>query len=297
MECINIDKCPVCGSRNIKFRLSTVDHFSSKDSFDIYSCSECGFHFTQNFPDENDITPYYEAESYISHSDTKKGLMNRIYHIVRRIMLKKKGEMTIEVSGLDKGTLLDIGCGTGYFLDQMKSLGWSVMGVEKSDFARASVRNHFNIETESSLDKISGEGRFDVITLWHVLEHLQNLKTSMSSINKLLKENGTLIVALPNHKSYDAGIYNEGWAAWDAPRHLWHFNPDTFSLFARKNGFKVEKYSGMPFDAFYVSMMSEKNSGNSFYFIRGILTGIKALLASINNPGKSSSVIYVLRKI
>lgn len=296
MKQIIIDKCPVCGASNLKFRFSATDYFSSKDSFPIYACIDCGFHFTQDFPDENEIAPFYQSESYISHSDTKKGLMNRAYHVVRNIMLRKKGEMTINVSGLNSGTLLDIGCGTGYYLNTMKSLGWSVFGVEKSDYARESAKKHFDIDIVSSLDKLTGERKFDVITLWHVLEHLQNLKDSMHVIRNLLKDEGILIVALPNHSSFDADIYKEEWAAWDVPRHLWHFKPDTFSLFAANNGFTIVKYAPMPFDAFYVSMMSEKNSGNSFYFPRGILTGLKALFASLKDPKKSSSVIYILKK-
>ncbi len=296
MKKIHLQRCPVCGSSDLTTFLTCSDHYASGETFDIVSCGGCGFRFTQDFPDESEIGSYYETADYVSHSDTRKGLMNRVYHLVRKYMLAQKVKMTCSLSGLQKGDVLDIGCGTGYYLGAMKQAGWNTIGVEKSALAAEAARTHFGLTISDDLKEIEGESRFDVITLWHVMEHLQDLPQVFESLRRLLRPGGTLIVALPNSASYDAALYGEYWGAYDVPRHLWHFAPDTFARLAHREGFDIKLFAPMPFDAFYVSMLSEKYKGNGMTFARGMMSGAKAWVRSQSDPKLSSSIIYVLRK-
>lgn len=295
MKRIDLTECPVCGGSAFTDYTECQDHYATGEQYKIGSCRQCGFRFTRNFPDETEIGRYYETADYVSHSDTRKGLMNKIYHLVRSLMLQRKGKLTCEASGMEKGSLLDIGCGTGYYLHTMQQLGWKVQGVEKNQGAAQAARSHFNLSVRSDLQEVE-KTSFDVITLWHVLEHLQNLSSVFATLRSLLKEEGTLIIALPNSDSYDAKLYGAFWGAYDVPRHLWHFTPDTFARLASKEGFVIEKFAPMPFDAFYVSMLSEKYRGNRFPFLRGVISGTQALFSSLSDPKKSSSIIYLLRK-
>ena len=212
-------------------------------------------------------------------------------------MLSEKARLVSNCSNLTCGKILDIGTGTGYFADKMKREGWQVSAIEKSPQARDFAKEHFglDINTPETLFTLK-EKSFDVITLWHVMEHLEQLSHTWDTLNKILKDSGTLIVAVPNAASFDAGKYKEMWAAYDVPRHLWHFTPTTIKLLASKHGFVMTERRPMPFDAFYVSMLSEKYMKKSHTFARGLLTGTKAWFASLNHKDKSSSMIYIFRK-
>ena len=298
MKKIHTDTCPICGTKGGTKYLTCSDHYATGERFDLVRCERCGFICTQDFPDEAEIGRYYESADYVSHSDTRRGLMNKVYHLVRRLMLARKADM---VEGLvpprDGRRVLDIGCGTGYFLATMKERGWQTLGVEKNALARESATTHFGLTTLSDLREVSTDERFDVISLWHVMEHLQDLQFVFARLRTLLAEGGALVVALPNCSSYDAAYYGADWGAYDVPRHLWHFEPATFSRLARREGFKIEKFAPMPFDAFYVGMLSERYAGRSLPFVRGLWRGAVALKHSLRDPKKSSSIIYVLRRI
>lgn len=223
--------------------------------------------------------------------------MNRIYHWVRHYMLKRKAKLVMRVTHRKDGRLLDIGTGTGYFADTMKRLGWQVEAVEKNASAREFAKAHFRLEVqpETAL-KDYASGSFDVITLWHVLEHLEHLDETWETLNTLLTDKGMLLVAVPNCSSYDARKYGAYWAAYDVPRHLWHFTPSTIQQFASKHGFIMSERHPMPFDAFYVSMLSERYMNRSLPFLRGMLTGTLAWFSSLVHKERSSSMIYVFRK-
>ena len=297
MNKLYIDKCPVCGQTKFNKVMTCTDHYATGESFDLCRCMDCGFLFTQDFPVEAEIGKYYETPEYISHSDTRKGLMNSVYHMVRKLMLSRKAKLVKECSHLECGSILDIGTGTGYFINKMKELRWNVSAIEKSQQARNFAKEHFNIEVNSPEELYSLlDSSFDVITLWHVMEHLEQLNKTWETINRILNDNGVLIVAVPNCESYDAKKYRDMWAAYDVPRHLWHFTPTTISKLASKHGFALTERYPMPFDAFYVSMLSEKYKKKSFTFIRGLLTGTMAWLSSLSSKDKSSSMIYIFRK-
>lgn len=297
MEKLNIKACPLCGSARLKQTMTCTDCYASGESFDLYSCEDCGFLFTQGAPVETEIGRYYETPEYVSHSDTHKGLVNMVYHWVRVFMLERKARLVQEVSHCRTGRLLDIGTGTGYFADKMRRKGWQVEAVEKNAQARAFAKEHFGLEVkaDSELNGFASHS-FQVITLWHVLEHLERLNETWALLHRLLVDNGVLLVAVPNSKSFDAGFYHSQWAAYDVPRHLWHFTPDSITRFALKHNFVLAGHYPMPFDAFYVSVLSEKNAKRPFAFMRGMCTGIRAWLASLGHKEKSSSMIYVFRK-
>ena len=297
MNRLQIDRCPLCGGQQLKHALTCTDHYASGEQFEVCSCVQCGFLFTQNVPVEAEIGKYYETPDYISHSDTHKGLMNRVYHWVRRWMLLQKASLVKHTSRLSEGHLLDYGTGTGYFADIMNRKGWNVKAIEKNPKARAFAKQQFDLEVdaETALPAYT-DASFDVVTLWHVLEHVEHLNEMWRTLHRVLKEKGVLIIAVPNPTSYDAMKYGEWWAAYDVPRHLWHFTPSVIQQFGAKHGFVLEEERPMPFDAFYVSMLTEKYKGNRLSFIRGMWTGTKAWFSALNKKERSSSMIYVFRK-
>ena len=268
MEKLSINACPVCGSTHLK-----------------------------GVPVEAEIGKYYETPDYISHTDTRKGAMNSVYHYVRSYMLGRKARLVAKEAHRKTGRLLDIGTGTGYFADTMVRRGWKVEAVEKNPQAREFAKEHFGLEVkpESALQEFA-PGSFDVITLWHVMEHLEHLNETWEKLFKLLKERGVLIVAVPNPSSYDAEKYKEWWAAYDVPRHLWHFTPSVMQQFGVKHGFKLAEQHPMPFDAFYVSMLTERYKGSRLSFLKGMWTGLLAWFSSLAKKERSSSMIYVFRK-
>ena len=290
-----IEKCPLCGDSHFDHVEKCEDHFVSHEFFSLYTCRNCHFLFTQNVPVGEEKGRYYQASDYISHSDTKKGLINWIYHWVRSIMLRKKTRLAVK--GKQNGNLLDFGCGTGYFAASVKRKGWNVVGIEPSESAAEIACSKFGIEVISPEKSTElSHNQFDTITLWHVLEHVENLNETMVLFSKLLKENGKLIIALPNHTSYDAIKYRAFWAAYDVPRHIWHFSPDTFQQLAQKHGYTLTTIKSMPFDAFYISILSEKYMNRKLPFLRGFFSGAIAFALFLFNKKKSSSLIYVLKK-
>ena len=297
VDILKIDTCPLCGGQQLEHAFTCTDYYASGEEFEVVRCVHCGFMMTQNAPVEAEIGKYYETPDYISHSDTRKGLMNRIYHEVRRYMLGRKASLVEHASRMKRGQLLDYGTGTGYFPQTMRQRGWYVKAIEKNAKARAFAREHFNLEVEAEEAlQAYPDASFDVITLWHVMEHLEHLNEMWQTLSRLLKERGVLVVAVPNPSSKDAEMYQEGWAAYDVPRHLWHFTPSVMQQFGAKHGFVLESKYPMPFDAFYVSMLSEKYKGCRLPFLKGMWAGLLAWFSSLVNKERSSSMIYVFRK-
>lgn len=287
--------CPLCSSERITLYLKCADHLVSREEFDIFKCSACGFVFTREYPDEQSIGKYYESDDYISHDDNVKGFINRLYLTARNIMLRRKRRIIGKATGHRKGKVLDIGCGTGYFAGTMKKSGWDVTGIEPNRKARDYGSKRFGIDVLSP-DQISGlPGQsFDCITMWHVLEHLQDPFSYTTEIKRLLKSTGVCISALPNCSSLDAKCYVESWAAYDVPRHLWHFTPETYRFFAEKTGFHISRIRPLLLDVFYISLLSEKNKGSKFQFLKGIIKGSLFAFRALFDKNKSSSLIYFL---
>jgi SAM-dependent methyltransferase len=289
--------CPLCSSEKIGLQFTCTDYFVSKKNFEVFICSECDFRFTQDYPEENDIARYYESDEYISHSDTSEGFSNKLYRIARSIMLARKRNLIRKVTGLNTGILLDIGSGTGYFANTMKMAGWHSEGIEINEKARNFSMSRFGLEVNipGNMSALKAES-YDCITLWHVLEHFHDPFSYISDIYRLLKPGAFCVIALPNCSSYDAEYYKGFWAAWDVPRHLWHFNPSTFRLFCDKTGFRLESIRVLPLDVFYISLLSEKYKGTVSPFIKGISKAAGFAFLSVLNKNRSSSVIYILEK-
>ena len=297
MDILKINTCPLCGGQQLEHALTCTDYYASGETFEVVRCVQCGFLMTQNAPVEAEIGKYYETPDYISHSDTQKGLMNQVYHWVRQLMLSRKAALVKRISKISKGVLLDYGTGTGYFAHTMMKKQWQVKAIEKSPQARTFAKEHFGLEVdaETELPHYPSDA-FDVVTLWHVMEHIEHLNEMWKTLHKILKERGVLIVAVPNPDSYDAKKYKESWAAYDVPRHLWHFRPSVIQQFGSKHGFVLEERLPMPFDAFYVSMLTEKYKGNKLSFVKGLWTGTCAWFSALGKKERSSSMIYVFRK-
>ena len=290
--------CPLCLSEKITLHLKCTDHFISKEIFQIDKCLVCGFEFTQDYPEEAEIGNYYESEDYISHSDTSIGFSNKLYRLARKIMLRRKIRIIRKVTGLKTGNLLDIGSGTGHFADTMRNAGWQVKGIEINEKARSFSKSNFGLEISGpEYISVFQPGIFDCITLWHVLEHFHEPYKYAAEIIRLLKPGGVCVIALPNSWSFDAAHFGKFWAAYDVPRHLWHFNPATFRHFTDKAGFKTEKLLTLPLDIFYISFLSEKYSGSIIPLFTGIAVAKMYTFASSFNKNRSSSLIYVLKKL
>ena len=279
-----------------KTYLSVKDHSVSSEEFQLLVNNEFGYLETSPHPSSEKLSDYYKSEDYISHTDTKRNLFEKVYHVIRNISLKRKLKL-INSFQADEKKLLDVGCGTGDFLQIAQQNNWTVSGVEPNDDARQIANSKtnnsvYNIEQLLEFPKHS----FDVISLWHVLEHLPNLEEHISILKTLLKENGTLIIAVPNYKSHDAKYYKKFWAAFDVPRHLWHFNQESISKLFSKENMKVVKTHPMKFDSYYVSLLSEKyKSGwmNIFNAFRiGFVSNTKA-----KRSGEYSSLIYIIKNI
>jgi 2-polyprenyl-3-methyl-5-hydroxy-6-metoxy-1,4-benzoquinol methylase len=293
----NVQQCPVCDAKTFSAFLTCTDFFVSGEEFKIKQCDSCGFKITENIENEENIGRYYQSENYISHSNTTKGLVNSVYHSVRKYMLGRKRRLVEKETGKRNGHILDVGTGTGFFLNEMKENGWQVTGTEKSSDARDFAKKEFKLENlpSENLFKLK-DNSFDVITLWHVLEHIHRLNENMEIFKRLLKKDGKLIIAVPNHDSSDAKHYKAYWAAFDVPRHIWHFAPKQMKQLGEKHGFRLSSLHTMPFDSFYVAMLSEKYKKSKLALLKGIFHGKISWLQGIFNPAKCSSVIYVFKK-
>lgn len=289
------ERCPVCGSTSIHQIVSPVDHTVSLEHFAIWQCANCSLRFTQNGPAPDQIGRYYQSENYISHSETSRGLVNWLYLQVRKITLASKRRFIEEETKLKRGSLLDIGAGAGAFVHHMQQHGWSIEGLEPDDTAIDRARHQYglNLKAASGLFHLP-EASYDVITMWHVLEHVHDLHAYISQIKKISKPGGKVFIAVPNYTSYDAVHYGEAWAAYDVPRHLYHFSPAAMHELMRIHGCAIEKIQPMWFDSFYVSMLSEKYKTGHANLIRGFWTGLRSNLKALKNRRKASSLIYVV---
>lgn len=291
-----IHSCPVCEStKKATKNLTCTDDTVSKETFEIKKCTDCGFMYTDPRPEENELYRYYESEDYVSHSNTSKGLINFLYQNIRKYTLVKKVKLINSLSLKDK--ILDIGSGTGDFLNACKQNGWETTGIEPNENARLlAINNHkLDIKEEADINTLKKES-FNVITMWHVLEHVPQLNRRVEEIKQLLKRNGTLIVAVPNRMSFDAQHYKENWAGYDVPRHLYHFSPKDIEKLFSKHGFEVIKTKPMIFDAFYVSMLSEKIKTGKAKILKGFVNGLVSNILSLIHEKTSSSQIYIIKK-
>lgn len=296
MSRIHYTHCPVCNSTKINPLLTVKDHSVSTEEFVIWQCADCSLRFTQDVPDEDSIGPYYASPDYISHSNTSKGLLNQLYQKVRSYTLGQKAAL-VEHYTKQKGAVLDMGAGIGAFLSVMKERGWKIGGIEPDEGARKNAKEIFGLNLEQSPALFTlPENSYNAITMWHVLEHVHQLHPYIEQLKKLLTKEGKFFIAVPNYTSADAATYRNNWAAYDVPRHLYHFTPKSIAVLMQQHGLKVMAEKPMWFDAFYISLLSSKYRRGKTSWIGAGLNGLRSNLTALFNKEKYSSLIYVIEK-
>ena len=289
-----VEKCPVCGSTGFTNFLICKDHLVTGESFAISRCPDCSLLFTNPRPAQSEIGIYYKSKDYISHTGRSTSLLNFLYRIVRTFTIRKKYKLISNRPGVKR--VLDVGCGTGEFLAYCSRQGWQVSGVETDPGARKQAKTLHGLSINTDIGEIDDSTTFDVITLWHSLEHIHQLDHILTKLNEHLAKKGTLVIAVPNSMALDAKIYREFWAAWDVPRHLYHFNYDSMNRLLQKHGFKLKKTLPMTLDAYYVSLLSEKYATGHFNVFRSFLNAYKSNTYAIKNKYSYSSLIFIASK-
>ena len=270
-----------------------MDYTEFKIKDEAYTQEEFGLKKDQNgvlstYPIPEELSSYYDFGDYISHQTDQNNWISKIYGLVKNRMFSIKLNTLFDHSH-NTETALDYGCGTGEFVSYLDSKGIKAEGYEptQSAFEKASNKN---IKIYNSLSSITKT--YDVITMFHVLEHVDDYMETIKELKERLNPNGILVIAVPNYKSYDATFYKEKWAGWDVPRHLWHFSRKDISNIANESYLELIQIKAMPFDAFYISMVSEGYKGNSkiLGLWRGLVSNLKAM-----NSKEYSSNMFILR--
>lgn len=269
------------------------DHAITQESFTICRCEKCSLWFTNPRPDKKHIHKYYESENYISHKEKTEGITDILYKLIRKITIRNKVKWINDKSS-KKGKLLDFGCGTGNFLKAAKNDGWSAFGYEPNLKAAEIAKNKNKIQLFNNLEEISNSKKFDAITLFHVIEHIHELEKTITILLDKLKKRGTLFIAVPNNQSRDAQIFKENWAALDVPRHLYHFNKSAMQYFADKYDLRIADIKPMIFDAYYISILSNKilHQNN---LLKSAFQGYQ-FNQSAKKDNSYSSLLFILKK-
>lgn len=293
-----LTNCCIC-----KSILPTEPHITAKDYlvsgqlFYIIRCDSCGFLMTNPRPTYNSIGKYYHSEAYISHTDSRTNLQDVLYQLVKRYMLKRKLQVLKKHTPKQKSKLLDYGCGTGSFVETASKSGFNTVGYEPSEDA-------FLIAKQKGLNVLNNEqklfsyatGEYDIITLWHVLEHVHDFRRILDKFYTLLNDKGILVIAVPMANSADALYYRELWAAYDLPRHLYHFTKDTLMHACALSGFSLQNTKALPFDSYYVALLSEKHQQAKLPVIKALYHGSVSNIKAWLNKSPWSSQIFIFKK-
>jgi 2-polyprenyl-3-methyl-5-hydroxy-6-metoxy-1,4-benzoquinol methylase len=266
----------------------------SHESFKITKCNNCNFLFTNPRPDLQHIGSYYKSDQYISHTDKSNNLTNSLYKIARIFTLNQK--LKLVNSMVDEKSILDFGCGTGDFLSTCKNKQWNIHGFEPDSAARTIAEKKIKISIHQNLETLHNLSDLSIATLWHVLEHVSDLNKTIATLVNTLCKKGKLLIAVPNHESLDAKTYQEFWAAYDVPRHLYHFSQSTMHKLLKNHGLKINQILPMKLDSFYVSLLSEKYKKGYSNFPNSFLNGCKSNIYAKKNNNNYSSLIYVASK-
>jgi len=289
--------CPVCGSGDLHNHIRCRDYTVSKEYFQLVRCDKCHLVFTNPRPGAEAIGHFYKAEAYVSHSDTTQTLIYKLYHMVRKRTLRAKLQLISRLNDNKTGNMLDVGCGTGYFLKTCKEAGWQVNGIEVNEQARKAAIEKAGDCIHDSLFKENRKGHFNIITLWHVLEHLHQLNETMEKLKGLIDDKGRIIIAVPNRDSIDSERYGEYWDAYDVPRHLYHFNKSSIKALVEKHGMEVAEVIPMKFDSYYVNLLSEKYKGTHWSnYPKAFFTGWLSNRWASRNNNNYSSLTFIVKK-
>lgn len=289
--------CPICGASGQIPYANCTDFTVSKESYTLMRCPSCGVVYTLDPPLEEEMGRYDKVNLKLKLGDSPSGLIGRLYYHVRNRMLRKKVRIVESQAYRTGGSLLNYGAKTGFFSHRMEKRGWKVTSVEKYHEERLFSLEmfHHRMIDVPEMDALHA-GTFDVITMWHVFEHCHHPNQLLDRFYELLRPGGILIMACPNICSTDAMYYGPYWAAYDVPRHLWHFSPNSISTLAHRHGFTLMHHEKMPFDSFYISILSEKQLRHRMAFLRGMIKGFQSWKISLTKRSRSSSLVYVFRK-
>lgn len=288
-----LSECPICNSIHLIDFQRVTDYFGTQEEFQVVQCKNCNFLFTNPRPGSREITKYYKSGNYISHGDKGNMLQDFIYRQIQLLNFKYKNRLIRKYIKSRRSSLLDFGCGSGNWLNYMSKKSWNGVGIEPDDQARLRAKTPL-LNIYPSTESMPHDSKFQVITAFHVLEHVHNLNDTLVQLIAKLEPNGILMIALPNPLAYDARQYGKYWAGWDIPRHLYHFKPNDVSYLATKVGLKIVNKYPLYWDSFYVSLLSEKYKGNSFSLLRALYQGLKSNVKAYKNDN-FSSLIYVLQ--
>lgn len=292
----SLQQCPVCKAERWHPFLAAKDHTLSRSTFQLTACAECGFCVTNPRPDRAHIGSYYDSPDYISHTNAKRGLQDQMYQVVRRRAIRGKYRLIAKYR--TNGRVLDMGCGTGEFLSYLKSRGYLTTGVEPGTGARElAIANH-SLEVLPSLEQVPALEQFQVITMWHVLEHVHDVRDTLKKLHARMTPGGLLLIAVPDRESWDAHHYGGNWAAYDVPRHLSHFRRADLGRLLPEHGFGLKGTKPMWFDAPYVAMLSEKNLGAGVLpaLLKGTLLGMASNMVAATTARPTSSTLYIAEK-
>ncbi|RZK49104.1 MAG: class I SAM-dependent methyltransferase [Hymenobacter sp.] len=291
--------CPICNGSDLHDHLRVQDKSVSQETFLIQQCGACGFQLTNPRPDAASIGRYYESAAYVSHNPAAAGLVNQVYKAARYFTVRRKVALISRLNGDRAGRLLDYGCGTGHFLAAAKAAGWQVTGLEPSELARADAAARVGQPVGRPTDLASlPASSFDAVTLWHVLEHVHTLHDTLAQLLRVLRPGGRLLIAVPNAASRDAREYGADWAAYDVPRHLYHFTPPTMRQLLARHGLRITQQLPLPLDAYYVSMLSEgrRPAGQRRGRLAMLHAGWVSNRDAARHGGNYSSVLYVAER-
>ncbi len=268
------------------FHCETKDYLVTGEKFKVYMDQNNIIGRTHPIPKKEEMDKYYESEDYYPHSLKKKNLLTFLYAISRKYMHLKR--LIWMRSYLKNNTrVLDYGCGSGDFVKYLRSKSIDAYGYEP--------RHNFCEHDFLTNEKIWKNKKYDIIILWHVLEHIHNPFVLIQSLKKRLNKKGKFFIAIPNFKSFDSKHYGKYWAGYDTPRHLWHFSRKSIHLIAKKNRFSIFKEKGLHLDSIYVSYLSEKHKRKHFPLLFGVVIGFVSILNSLFTK-ESSSFLFVLKK-
>jgi 2-polyprenyl-3-methyl-5-hydroxy-6-metoxy-1,4-benzoquinol methylase len=293
--------CAVCGETQSSTYYEQVhNRLNLGEMFTIATCNKCGFKYLNPRPTIDSISQYYDVEEYHPHKISEESIIDKIYLKVRDINIKTKKKLLNKLSPNNK-TLLDVGCGTGEFIEAMQINGWTVAGMETAKEARDTAQKS-DINIYDDLSKIKNQ--FNTITMWHVLEHIHDIPHLMNNLKRLLTDDGFLVIAVPNIDSIDARFYKKNWIALDTPRHLYHFTPkDIVSLMNKFNFEVIQIRNNLYFDVWYNALLSaqhqskveNRNTTILDLFLAAVI-GKLSFLNGLINPLKASSPIYIVKK-
>ncbi len=292
---IHLSNCPACKNESEISHFSIcTDYFKSGEVFDIMKCNNCGILFTNPVPELDETSYYYDSDEYFSHKDKSKGLTGKLYLLLRKIAIRRKYKLVNRYK--QKGIILDYGCGTGELAAYFSSNGWNAYGYEPGASATELLQEKQSVQIIQKDNFQAFKGYFDVIMLWHVLEHVSDLYQTINWLRTALKDDGVLIIAVPNYRSRDAGIYKQYWAAWDVPRHLYHFDRDSLIHLFQRFDLDCFEHHALKMDAYYISLISEKYKyGHSNYF-KALSNGFLSNRAGSRRNKNYSSILEVFIK-